>query len=79
MFRAKPVWTIIDVYAGAPELDAAAEDVRRTLGETLDGDRRLFNSVAVALGGTQEESLLWLMGLSQAQGRLLQPRERLFR
>jgi hypothetical protein len=71
--RAKPVWTVVDVYAGQAELEKSAAEVRQVLDDALDVDPRVFRAVPVPLGGTQQESLLWRMGLSRSLGGGFRP------
>ncbi len=87
--RTRPVWTVVDVFAGqaecaktAPgprrgpvdadagqaELAKAAAAIRRGLDEALAAEPTVFHAAPVPLGGTQQESLLWRMGLSQSMG-----------
>ncbi|MEI8373525.1 MAG: hypothetical protein WCJ35_11925 [Planctomycetota bacterium] len=71
--RAKPVWRLADVYAGQADFEKTAEEVRRALDDTLAADPRVFRAVPVPLGATQQEVLLWRMGLSQSRGGRFSP------
>ena len=71
--RSKPIWTLVDVYAGTVELDASADAVRRELESALSRDSRIFFSRKSSALQTQEEMLLRLMGLSRSEGGRFSP------
>ena len=71
--RTKPIWTVVDVYAGKVELDKAADTIRGELEDILSHDSRVFLASAIPTGQTQQEVLLQLMGLSRSKDGRFNP------
>jgi hypothetical protein len=65
--RSKPIWSVLDVYGGKLEWEETADDLRRSLDDTLAAEPKVFHATFAPLGDTRQESLLWRMGLIQSR------------
>ncbi len=71
--RTRPVWTLLDVYAGTKELGDQADEFRQSLRKSLVTDERIFLAGGASLGQTQQEVLMRLLGLSRPRGGRFTP------
>lgn len=67
--RDLPVWTVVNVYPGQDGDPNVARDVEQALTARLGENGRVFPARRAPIGATQQEMLMWLMGLTRGPAR----------
>jgi len=70
--RTRAVWTVVDVYPGKEvqgEMTELAGRIEEGLESLLSENESIFPAARAPLGSTQQELLMWLMGLSRGPAR----------
>jgi hypothetical protein len=67
--RDLPVWTVVDVYPGPDGDPNVVREVERAMSARLGEIGRVFPAERAPIGPTQQEMLMWLMGMTRGAAR----------